>query len=35
MKDCHPFWNDFNIIAPEARLGEALSKIMGKIEKTR
>jgi hypothetical protein len=29
------FWGDYNIIAPEARLGEALSKIMGKIEEIR
>ena len=27
------FWGDFNTIAPEAKLGEALSKIMGKIER--
>jgi len=27
------FWNDFNIITPEVKLSEALSKIMGKIEK--
>jgi len=26
------FWDDFNIIAPEAKLNEALSKIIGKIE---
>jgi len=27
------FWGDFNTIAPEAKLSEALSKIMGRIEK--
>ncbi len=26
------FWGDYNIIAPEAKLSEALSKIIGKIE---
>ena len=26
------FWGDFNIIAPEEKLSEALSKIIGKIE---
>jgi hypothetical protein len=26
------FWDNFNIIAPEAKLNEALSKIIGKIE---
>jgi hypothetical protein len=26
------FWDDFNIIAPEAKLNEALSRIIGKIE---
>jgi hypothetical protein len=26
------FWGDFNIITPEAKLSEALSKIIGKIE---
>jgi hypothetical protein len=27
------FWDDFNIITPEAKLSEALSRIIGKIEK--
>jgi hypothetical protein len=27
------FWGDYNIISPEAKLSEALSKIIGKIEK--
>jgi len=26
------FWGDFNTIAPEAKLSEALSKIIGRIE---
>jgi len=26
------FWGDFNVIVPEAKLTEALSKILGKIE---
>ena len=26
------FWGDYNVIAPEAKLSEALSKIIGKIE---
>jgi len=26
------FWGDFNVIVPEAKLTEALSKIIGKIE---
>ena len=26
------FWSDYNIIAPEENLGEALSRIIGKIE---
>lgn len=29
------FWGDYNIISPEARLSEALSKIIGKIEEIR
>lgn len=27
------FWGDYNVIAPEAKLNEALSKIIGEIEK--
>jgi len=29
------FWGDYNVIAPEAKLSEALSKIIGKIEEIR